>query len=171
MCGCSVPTVATSKTVGRPGSGPGEYRAPQAVLVHHDSLLVLDPANLRITTYTIGDSLLYAGDSRIPFPVYDFCMVADRLFVLGYHDDRWVHELRLPDLEQTHSFGEPTADHPALRSREYRYLDCDRDVLVPYGSEWGRLAAYSPDGEPRWELTVTDFQAMLRCPRPAEPAP
>lgn len=160
------PNGSHKQTVGRPGSGPGEYRAPKAVLVHHDSLLVLDPANLRITTYTIGDSLLYAGDSRIPFPAYDFCMVADRLFVLGHHEDRFVHELRLPDLEQTRSFGEPTADHPMVRSTEYRYLDCARDVLVPYGSEWGRLAAYSPDGESRWELTVTDFRQMVITPRP-----
>lgn len=160
------PNGSHKQTVGRSGSGPGEYGAPQAILVHHDSLLVLDPANLRITTYTIGDSLLYAGDSRIPFPVYDFCMVADRLFVLGHHEDRFVHELRLPDLEQTRSFAEPTAVHPMVRSTEYRYLDCGRDVLVPYGSAWGRLAAYSPDGDPRWELTLTDFQQVVITTRP-----
>ena len=119
------------QSVGRSGSGPGEYRAPQAILAHNDAVLVLDPANLRITTYTIGDSLLHADDRRIPFPVYDFCMVADRLFVLGYHEDRFVHELGTPDLELVHSFAEPTAVHQTMRRHEYRYMDCGRDGLVP----------------------------------------
>lgn len=148
------------QTVGRRGAGPGEFRVPRALAVSRGFLHVLDQANVRVTRYAIADSLRYVDDRRTPFPGYDLCVSSNRFFVLGYFEQLFVHELQLRDLENIHSFAEPLFEHPMLRRRTYRNIDCIADRVLTFAGEWGRIAEYLLSGRKLRELIVSDFQEI-----------
>ena len=104
------------QSVGRLGSGPGEFRSPSALAVDTQGrqLIVFDPANGRATTFRLGDTLTLDGTRSVPLHVEDACFADRRLYVLGLHEGHLVHELAsgASELRKVRSIGRPAVNHP-----------------------------------------------------------
>ena len=114
------------QTLGRAGSGPSEYRSPFDVT--YDSaqrrLLVVDPANRRVTSYPVGDTL---GPPRLlgleNVSVRGACMLRGKLYGIVRSTTIITEMTEQGDQFVTSSgFGEPRTNHrlgghPLVRQR------------------------------------------------------
>lgn len=152
---------------GRPGSGPNEFRAPLAMkLSTDDDLIILDPANARLNVARYRDgALIGAGSIPIPLPALDFCVLGDRIFLLGYREERIIHEIdRAGTLLR--SFGTPpdAAGPFAASILTGGHLDClpgpDGGRIVHAGLVVPIVASYTPDGRREWSTELEDFEVV-----------
>lgn len=104
------------QTLGRAGSGPSEFRSPFDVT--YDSarrrLLVVDPANARVTSYPVGDTL---GAPRLlaleNVSVRGACMLRGKLYGIVRSTTIITEMTEQGDQFVTSSgFGEPRTNHP-----------------------------------------------------------
>ena len=105
------------QTVGRSGSGPGEYAVPFAVSFDSttNALYVVDPANARLTQYTVADTLLLVR--TIPTSVVnlrDVCVSRARIFGTSSSRTQLLDELevRQGQLVSRGTLGKPATNHP-----------------------------------------------------------
>lgn len=105
------------QTLGRSGSGPGEFRGPTSVSFdsRQQRLLVVDPSNARVTAYQVRDSLtaprLLALDDN---GIRSVCVLGTRMFGVARNAPTILRELREAGgkLTAVASFGEPRTNHP-----------------------------------------------------------
>jgi hypothetical protein len=104
------------QTLGRAGSGPSEYRSPFDIA--YDSaqrrLLVVDPANRRVTSYPVGDTI---GPPRLlgleNVSVRGTCMLRGKLYGIVRSAKIITEMTEQGDQFLTASdFGEPRTNHP-----------------------------------------------------------
>jgi hypothetical protein len=104
------------QTLGRAGSGPSEYRSPFDIA--YDSaqrrLLVVDPANRRVTSYPVGDTI---GPPRLlgleNVSVRGTCMLRGKLYGIVRSAKIITEMSEQGDQFLTASdFGEPRTNHP-----------------------------------------------------------
>lgn len=105
------------QTLGRTGSGPGEFRAPFAVT--YDSakvqLYVVDPANARVTEYEVGDTLRLGRTIATDIVnLVDLCVLSGDLFGLTRSGTEMLHQLAISGnlLTTQRSFGARRTGHP-----------------------------------------------------------
>lgn len=156
---------------GREGDGPGEFRHFEAVDFDAGlGLSVLDRGAFRLSWYDVaGDSLSFRGSVRVPFQAYTHCTVAGRIYLVGVHEGRMIHEVA-PSGEILRSFGEPV-DAPAIpepfagtvqRHFSTGPLECDEDRRAIFWmmSGTGRISSFDLDGNPRWSRQYPRFMAL-----------
>jgi hypothetical protein len=86
------------QTLGRAGAGPGEYRAPFALGPDPESgeLLIVDPANSRLTRYSVSDTLALESTTQIDVPMTRaVCRNGAPLLALAGLDSIPIRELQL----------------------------------------------------------------------------
>lgn len=148
--------------LGRPGRGPGEFFLPRAMTIDGSGhLYVLDSANQRVQAYTRSRGQLQSAYAfEIPFQSDGICTIGNRLYILGYHNGRNLHEFTQRG-KMVRSFGSALgAHHPVLRSSlSTGVLACDPEsgsvfflpLLLP------ELRAYSSDGRLRWTTRIPEY--------------
>lgn len=104
------------QTLGRAGSGPSEFRSPFDVTYDNRArrLLVIDPANRRITAYPVGDTL---GAPRLlaleNVSVRGACLLRGKLYGIVRSARIITEMIEQGDQFVTSSdFGEPRTNHP-----------------------------------------------------------
>jgi hypothetical protein len=104
------------QTLGRPGAGPGEFRA--AYYMWYDSLntrlVVTDAAAMRITEYPVGDTLEKPKTTLYDYPwLYDVCRMNGRTFGL-LRNETIAAELTISGgrLTTLAKFGDQRTNHP-----------------------------------------------------------
>jgi hypothetical protein len=86
------------QTIGRAGAGPGEFRAPFALAVDaaKAELLIVDPANARITRYAVSDTLALTSTTQVDVPmIRAVCFNGAMLVGLAGLDSVPIRELNL----------------------------------------------------------------------------
>jgi hypothetical protein len=114
------------QTLGRTGAGPGEYRAPFTLAGDsaRREVLVVDPANARLTRYLVADTLALVATTPVDVPMTRaVCRDSAGLLVLAGIDSVPVRslELRRDRLVEKDGIGRKAshyalASHPMLRS-------------------------------------------------------
>lgn len=115
------------QTLGRSGSGPGEFRGPTSLSfdARQQRLLVVDPSNARVTVYQVRDSLVAPRVRTLEdIGIRNVCGLGTRLFGLARNAPTILRELREDGgrFTVTASFGEPRTNHqlgthPLVRTR------------------------------------------------------
>ena len=157
---------------GRPGGGPGEFRAPTALAVDRTGRVqVLDVAHRRVSTFAASDTAINLVDEfAVPFFGTDFCRVEGRYFFLSAQDNGVIHEVAA-DGSVVRSFGEIRVEVPdelntpqnvqMLRDNAARgRLVCASDppVLVFVPEMQAVVQAFSPDGRLLWSVPMEDYR-------------
>ena len=160
------------QTLGRRGSGPGEFLVPSAVSFDSvtNSVLVVDRANARITEYDVGDTLSLSR--TLPTSVvnlFDVCVVQGRFFGISGSNTTLLDELAIEDgrLVAKRGLGKPRsahplAAHPMVASRSARGpLHCDRSGIVWVASETlGDIHRVNVDTGDQQTVAVKDFHPL-----------
>lgn len=146
-------------SIGRAGSGPGEFRSAGALAAQGSSVHVLDHSNLRISTFVLrGDSLRWIADTRVPFNARDLCVLNGQIFLLGYNQGRMVHRFDLRSGRVTASFGRPfregDATMEALTALGLIHCDSASQSLYVTAYSTPTVRRYSPTGQLLWETTI-----------------
>lgn len=162
--------------VGRPGSGPGEFRAASDLAVTPDGYLaVVDQATRELSVYRVGsDALEYAHKHQLPFLPRQVCAAAGRLFILGLHDSFALHEVTLAGRIRR-SFGtvpgvvDPDVSGPEQAALREMYavgqLACldGRPPVVAYVPEgFPIIRAFTADGRALWQMTIEGYHEFRR---------
>jgi hypothetical protein len=83
-----------SARVGRPGSGPGEFKHMERIEHDRDSLLyAVDMGHRRLTVYNTLDSLTIVREIRLPLLASDLCVTRRRIFLSGVHAQNTIVEI------------------------------------------------------------------------------
>jgi len=152
--------------LGRPGRGPGEFFAPQAVALDgSDRLFVLDPGNSRVHMFTPNlPGHQYMGYFRVNFDARDLCASRDRVYILGPRFERAIHEFT-SDGRWVRSFGTPLGGRDPLmvaslsggalacmqESGDVLYLSQLTADVRRYSASQGRVA---------WQEVVPSYRAV-----------
>ena len=155
--------------IGPSGAGPSEFREPVALAVDLVALrlAVFDPANGRATIYAIQDTLRYDTSLHVPIYVSAACFMDGRLYALGLHNGRLIHEMvaTSSDLTVSRSLGLPRSEHPLATHPLYQnrlaqgVLYCDaRSRRIIIGSlSTGIVQLVSLDSQSQETVTLTNF--------------
>lgn len=151
---------------GRSGRGPGEFGYAGAVGLSNRQIYVLDRRNLRITTYRLEqDSLVLKAESRVPFQAHDMCVLDGRVFLLGYHQGRLLHQLDLNTGEVAASFGRPFAgDDPGMAAlTAFGLVLCDEESQSLYvtANSIPIVRRYNRSGQLVWESAVEKVSSVI----------
>lgn len=122
------PSGGPPATIGRPGSGPGEFRAPVSLALDREGrLLVLDPGTLRIEIFRVADTeARRVGALPLAFPAEDLAACGDRLFLLGSWRFHLIHEISPVDGRILRSLAPDSVPSDDLMAgyRSGGYLEC-----------------------------------------------
>jgi hypothetical protein len=144
--------------LGRLGGGPGEFRQPSAA--YFDStrreLLVVDGAAVRVSVYSVGDSLRFLRSLAAPEPRLEgICILRGRLFGLVRNAPMMLREFTVEGdrLVVKRAFAEPKSLHPlaaipALRNEASGSLICDerRGELIVVSRTLGEVHRIDTEG-------------------------
>lgn len=162
--------------VGRPGQGPGEFVQPVSLLARGDGeVVLLDRGAMRITSYRIvSDTLTVVREIPTPTFARDLCFLGDEVFLLTGRGSGIVEVLDASG-SPVRAFGlAPAFDeipNPVLRESAQTTVAGGRIVCDP---SFGQVVvvlqhlpvvrAYSPDGDLRWEVELSDYLALRVVP-------
>jgi hypothetical protein len=160
------------QTLGRRGSGPGEFLVPSALSFDSatKTVFVVDRANARVTEYEIGDTLRLSR--TLPTSVvnlFDVCVVRSRIFGISGSNTALIDELEIQDgrLVAKRGLGKPRsahplAAHPMVASRSARGpLHCDPSGIVWVASETlGDIHRVNVDTGDQQTVAVKDFHPL-----------
>jgi hypothetical protein len=114
------------QTLGRDGSGPGEFRFPVAVTydsARHE-VLVTDRYPARITRYAVTDSLAFRDviTSSVT-ELHGTCAIGGRLYTLGSFGEGIVHEISrdAASIKPIRSLGSLKTTHPQGENPVFRF--------------------------------------------------
>jgi hypothetical protein len=161
-------------SIGRTGSGPGEFRNPSGLAVDWRNWLhVLDPGNQRISIYRLMDGTArHIADQRssVPRPVA-MCAAGTRRFLLSLSREALIHEID-SDARSIASWGEPVvlnAPNPReATGQDLAFLlndgkiSCDSiSGKLAYASmRTGEVRLYTLDGMLVWRTYLGDFHRI-----------
>ncbi len=156
------------ETIGRKGEGPGEFRAPQAVVRAPSGELLISDIRRTIQFFRRGArGFEHRTTWQLPFSPRSMCFLGERLFVnaTSLEDPSILHELA-PDGTVRRSFGSVYRSPNALLNYEVGQgrIACDaRRQLIYFmgGGVLGEVRAFRPTGELMWRVQVTDFLSNI----------
>jgi hypothetical protein len=157
---------------GRMGAGPGEFREPVEMVVGpHGLVHVLDPPNLRISTFrAAAHGLEHVKDVRTP-PASSFCVVNDRIFILLPGPSGFLHEMD-PAGEIKRTFGTPQRPRDSgvralpedlqtyLLNRGHLLCDSRRDLVLFLSERLPWVVAYSTAGHMLWSTELQGYNVV-----------
>ncbi len=155
-------------TIGRKGEGPGEFRAPQAIVQSPSGDLLISDIRQNIQIFRRGPrGYEYQKTWSLPFSPRSMCFLGQRLFVSAptWEDSTIIHELN-SDGTIRRSFGSVYRSPNAVINYEIGQgrVACDaRRQLIYFmaGSVIGDVRAFRPTGEALWRVQVSDFRSNI----------
>ena len=161
------------QTIGRSGSGPGEFVAPFSVTYAPTTgtLYVVDPANSRVVEYTVGDTLrLTRNLSTSIVNLRDVCVLGTRMFGISQNPTHLLDELVVADgrLESIRTLGRPQTKHPlgthpmVIGRASGGSIECDEiSGSVWVASRWlGELHRVSLEDGSQTLVSITGFHPI-----------
>ena len=155
------------KMIGQKGSGPGEFEFISSLFIDsNDRLLVVDPNNARITSFTLGGNLISTWELPSITVVHQVAELMDGRFVLvGQHRDQLVHVVD-SDFSRIESSLVHIEDLLKTNTREERiFLQFalpgsvlvfpDNSILYAPTVYDGELYVYSINDDREWGLSKT----------------
>jgi hypothetical protein len=154
---------------GGEGQGPGEFRSPASLVLDPEGrVLVLDVAGMHTSRYQpTAAGLEFQNAHPIPFPASDFCLMGDRVFVLGLHEGHVVHEITVEG-DLVRSFGDPKpfpAESAVLGDRFFDsysavgHILCDAEsksvVVLPHILP--HLRRFTAEGDMVWDVELVPY--------------
>lgn len=164
--------VGTDGTVlsqaGRLGSGPGEFREPQAVILLAANLLgVVDPANSRLVQFRVESrGLTYVDEMRLSSLADGGCVLGDEIIV-PEASERTKTRLTAYSASggETRRFAPILpALSPGITNRlAYSVVGCDdaRGRLYVAQQDGPAVEAYDAAGKLLWTARLTGFSSMI----------
>ncbi|WKW12819.1 hypothetical protein Strain138_002129 [Pseudogemmatithrix spongiicola] len=158
--------------IGRLGGGPGEFRQPSAVYfdLTRREVLVVDGAAVRVSVYSLGDSLRFVRSLTAPEPSLEgVCLLRGRLFGLVRNSATMLREFAVEGdrLVVKRAFAEPRSLHPlsaipALRNEASGSLHCDtrHGELVVVSRTLGEVHRIDPEGRRHDVYALPGFAVM-----------
>lgn len=167
-------------TFGRRGPGPEEFEDPSALFrIADDTLAFLNRSARTLQLFARDETGPFSeiGRHQLPFWPSAGCSMHGRIFILGGHEDRAVHEIDRTGAV-LHSF--PASDHadeveedaPESIAWDLRdqarsgYLVCAEAsghvIHVPYYLGWART--YTASGDLAWHSALPDFVRRMVVP-------
>lgn len=149
---------------GQRGHRPGEFLYPVSLAVVSGHLVVLDKGNLRLSWLIVeGDSLRLGNELRIPLPASDMCVFDGRMFLLGLHEGRLLHELDTDAGRLTRSFAPVEGDAIDQMLASLAHLACSaRDSAFAVVPETiGELKIYDLAGRLRASASIPDYEGVV----------
>jgi hypothetical protein len=161
------------QTLGRSGSGPGEFRAPFALTYDSaaHSVYVVDPANARVSQYLASDTLQLARTLATDVVnLVDLCVLRRRLFGLARGGAQLIYEFSIVDgrLVTRRSFGAARTSHPLGRHPHLRTYAADGRVLCDNAAGiiylasrlLGELHVLNPETQTQQTIGIHDFRPI-----------
>lgn len=163
------------RLIGREGSGPGEFRWPRSVTVHHDTMRLVDSRNGRLQILT--DTGRFIGTMPLPPGATSgaVSIAADGSLLVGMNGtDSLLARRYNPEGEPGIGLGRPVAPTADVwnfteikrQIGEGRVPDVLRNIVLPVladdGAVWLGLMAegvvehYSPEDLLVWRITLTE---------------
>ena len=171
------------QTLGTPGAGPGELRAPRAVVLRGDTLAVLNGGNHRVENFIPGRA--YVGSRPLPSGVQyreARLLPGDTTVIATGGSDSALAVRQDPSGRVLARYGQPVVpavevwDFGAIRQEilagriPVELRNTATPIVDPGGDVWlvihteGRVERYAPTGELRARLTLPDSEvAPLRA--------
>lgn len=158
--------------IGRFGGGPGEFRRPTAAYFDaaRRELFVVDGVALRVSVYSVGDSLTFSRSLVAPEPGLEgMCVLRGRWFGLVRNSSTMLRELTVQKerVAVKRAFAEPKSLHPlasvpALRNEASGSLACDeqRGELLVLSHTLGEVHRIDPSGRRHTVHAIPGFIAM-----------
>lgn len=161
------------QSFGRAGSGPGEFRRPSSLTfdAHQERVLIVDPANARVTVYSVRDTLTSARYLTLENTgVRSVCALGERIFGLAPGAQTFLRELRedATTLSVSASFGEPQTnhphgDHPLVRTRASGgplHCDASGNRIVAGSEIMGEVQVFDAATRAQSTTLVPGFQRL-----------
>jgi hypothetical protein len=150
---------------GRPGRGPEEFMAPEALKRDSGGRLVVADRHNRIKIFEPNDATFRSsGSISVPFVPEDFCLLDDRIFVQGVRRDGGVIHSFTEAGDSVLSFG------PAYRTGNWLVRNQLSDGPIACSPEGGTVVmmfkylpvvyGYSADGRLKWVTELADFHPI-----------
>jgi hypothetical protein len=154
------------QSLGRVGSGPGEFQVPVALAVDmRDRVYVLDPARGGLLVFdAAGERLRWTGDLPLRLNATDICTIGERLFALGAQDGRLIHEISPNDGRVLRSLAADTAgtDPTMAHLRSTGHLACGPgDAITFLPSNLPEVLRFSAgSGEQINRIAIPGYRAV-----------
>lgn len=159
------PTGALVGQGSRPGSGPGELQAPEALAMDsRGNVVVADRFNALKIFRLAGGTFTHERDIRVDFVPEDFCVIGPDIIVQSWRSNGTVLHRYSADGAQIASFGRPyISESPLIQGQlSDGPLACSAgdSTIVMMFRYLPIVAAYGLDGTLRWRALLSDFRPM-----------
>ncbi|HEV3049328.1 MAG TPA: 6-bladed beta-propeller [Longimicrobium sp.] len=154
------------ESLGREGSGPGEFQVPVALAVDaRDRVYVLDLARGGLLVFDAsGEQVRPLDDLPLRLNATDLCTIGERLFALGARDGRLIHEISPTDGRVIRSLAADTAaaDPVMAHLRSTGHLACGPgDTLTFLPSSLPEVLRFSASsGERIGRIAIPGYRAV-----------
>jgi hypothetical protein len=152
------------QTIGRAGSGPGEFRNPVLVVGTPKGEIIVSDLRRMLQFFKRGPrGFEYSRSLTMPFSVRSMCFLGSRLYINGADLETGTLIRAVDDSGRvTAAFGEIYKSPNTMvnyQIAEGRILCDEARGLVYYmpGSLLGEVRAFRPTGQLAWRVRVTDF--------------
>lgn len=159
------------QTVGRKGEGPGEFRAPQAVVLSPSGELLISDIRRNIQVFRRGPrGFEHRQTWTLPFSPRSMCFLDQRLFVnaMMLESPSVIHEVTAAGTVRQ-SFGSVYRSPNALVNYEFGkgHIACDvQRQLIYLMAGAGEVRAFRPNGELVWRVQVSDIRTNIVTDKP-----
>lgn len=154
-------------TIGRSGSGPGEFAVPRSIAVDNRGRLVVLDASLRRLTYwrKVGRGWEVDNIAASPVGAYTMCLMHEHLFLVALQRGHLVHEVTMAG-DTVRSFGDPFGPPPRILQEDLSQaaVACFHEprVVVVASNALPQVRGYSAlDGALKWQVTLPAFHPIL----------
>lgn len=158
------------------GNGPGDLADPVSVIpVGSAELAVLSRANALLQVFEVdGHSASEVERFQLPFRPSNGCSIGDRFFLLGFYNERLLHEVdrrtgRIIASFQSSSIADSLDEANPLKLTRMAeaadgHLYCSETPprILHAPESIGRIRSYRPDGALVWQSSLAEFVEHVR---------
>ncbi len=154
--------------LGRPGQGPGEFRAPHSLLVTPDSEIWVADMQRRITVFKPStDGYRLARTLPVEIGIRSMCYLGGELVANAVSiSDPYVIRVLDASARPLRSFGSVYSSPNAYINYQFAEgrIACDTtNDLIVYASQaaLGEIRAWHRDGKPAWRTVIEDVRVNI----------